>query len=52
MDTPSINRGERLSTVKLTAVQYLILLMMLALCAGLWRLQVLGASTWLKVCVD
>jgi penicillin-binding protein 2 len=38
------NRGEKLSTVKLTAVQYGILLMMLALTAGLWRLQVLGAE--------
>jgi len=40
------NRGEKLSTVKLTAVQYGILLMMLALAAGLWRLQVLGAESY------
>lgn len=40
------NRGEKLSSVKSTAVQYGILLMMLALAAGLWRLQVLGASNF------
>lgn len=39
-----INRGEKLSTGKATAVQYGILLMMLALAGGLWRLQVLGAE--------
>jgi penicillin-binding protein 2 len=40
------NRGEKLSTIKSTTVQYGILLMMLALAAGLWRLQVLGASNF------
>jgi penicillin-binding protein 2 len=40
------NRDEKLSTVKLTMVQYGILLMMLALVAGLWRLQVLGAENF------
>ena len=40
------NRGEKLSTVKSTVVQYGILLMMLALAAGLWRLQILGASNF------
>lgn len=40
------NRGEKLSSGKSTAVQYIILLMMLALAAGLWRLQVLGASNF------
>jgi penicillin-binding protein 2 len=39
-------RGEKLSTVKLTVVQYGILLIMLALAAGLWRLQVLGAENF------
>ena len=39
-------RGEKLSSAKLTAVQYGILLMMLALAAGLWRLQVLGADNF------
>jgi len=40
------NRDEKLSTVKLTVVQYGILFMMLALVAGLWRLQVLGADNF------
>ena len=40
------NRGEKLSSLKLTVVQYGILLMMLALAAGLWRLQILGAQTF------
>jgi len=39
-------RGEKLSTLKLTVVQYGILFMMLALAAGLWRLQVLGADNF------
>jgi penicillin-binding protein 2 len=46
MFSSKTNRDEKLSTVKLTAVQYGILLMMLALAAGLWRLQVLGADTY------
>jgi len=40
------NRGEKLSSVKSTAVQYAILLMMLALATGLWKLQVLGANNF------
>src|SRR5579871_2638050 len=40
------NRGEKLSAFKSTAVQYGILLMMLALAAQLWRLQVLGATNF------
>jgi penicillin-binding protein 2 len=40
------NRGEKLSTVKSTVVQYSILVMMLALGAGLWRLQILGRSNF------
>jgi penicillin-binding protein 2 len=40
------NRGEKLSTPKLTVVQYGILLMMLALGAGLWRLQVLDVQNY------
>jgi penicillin-binding protein 2 len=39
-------RGEKLPTLKLAVVQYSILLIMLALSAGLWRLQVLGAETF------
>jgi penicillin-binding protein 2 len=42
----SNNRGEKLSTIKLTVVQYGILLMMLTLVGGLWRLQVLGANNF------
>ena len=41
-----IDRNEKLSTLKLTVVQYGILVMMLALTAGLWRLQVLGADNF------
>jgi penicillin-binding protein 2 len=41
-----VTRGEKLSNVKLTSVQYGILFMMLALVAGLWRLQVLGADNF------
>jgi len=41
-----INRGEKLSALKLTAVQYGILVMMLALAAGLWRLQVLRVDDY------
>jgi penicillin-binding protein 2 len=41
-----IDRHEKLSTLKLTVVQYGILVMMLALAAGLWRLQVLGADNF------
>ncbi|MGA2671666.1 MAG: penicillin-binding protein 2 [Terracidiphilus sp.] len=44
MVSDRVNRDEKLSTLKLTVVQYGILLMMLALGAGLWRLQVLGAD--------
>jgi penicillin-binding protein 2 len=40
------NRGEKLPTLKLTVVQYGILLMMLALIAGLWRLQVLDVQNY------
>jgi penicillin-binding protein 2 len=46
MYSGSGNRGEKLSSLKLTAVQYGILVMMLALTAGLWRLQVLGADNY------
>jgi len=39
-------RGEKLPSLKLSVVQYGILLIMLALMAGLWRLQVLGAENF------
>jgi penicillin-binding protein 2 len=42
----SISRGEKLSAVKLAFVQYGILLMMLGLAAGLWRLQVLNVESY------
>ena len=38
------NRDEKIPPLKLAVVQYGILLMMLGLLAGLWRLQVLGAD--------
>jgi penicillin-binding protein 2 len=40
------NRGEKLSSLKLAVVQWGILAMMLALGAGLWRLQILGADNF------
>ena len=40
------SRDEKLSTVKLAVVQYGILVMMLALAAGLWRLQVLNVNNF------
>jgi len=46
MDTDRIDRNEKLSSLKLNLVQYGILLMMLALAAGLWRLQILGAENY------
>jgi penicillin-binding protein 2 len=39
-------RGDKISTLKLLVVQYGVLLIMLALAAGLWRLQVLGAENF------
>ncbi len=39
-------RGEKISGIKLAVAQYGILLLMLALGAGLWRLQVLGAANF------
>ena len=41
-----VTRGEKLPTIKLAAVQYAILALMLALAAGLWRLQILGAQNF------
>jgi penicillin-binding protein 2 len=46
MVTGRVNRDEKLSTLKLTVVQYGILFMMLALGAGLWRLQVLRVDDY------
>ena len=41
-----VNREEKLPMLKLTLVQYGILIMMLVLVGGLWRLQVLGGDNW------
>jgi penicillin-binding protein 2 len=46
MALDKVNRDEKLPTLKLTAVQYGILLLMLVLIGGLWRLQVLGVDTY------
>jgi penicillin-binding protein 2 len=46
MNPSRIHRNEKLPTLKLTMVQYGILLMMLALAAGLWRLQILGRDNY------
>ena len=46
MYSPTGTRGEKLPTLKLTVVQYGILLMMLILAGQLWRLQVLGAENF------
>src|SRR5271157_1564341 len=46
MYTGGTTRGEKLPTIKLAVVQYGILLIMLALASGLWRLQVLGAENF------
>jgi penicillin-binding protein 2 len=44
MSFDSIQRKEKLSTVKLHASQYVVALVLFVLGAGLWRLQILGAS--------
>ena len=41
-----VSRDEKLPALKLTVVQYGILIMMLVLIGGLWRLQVLGGDNW------
>jgi penicillin-binding protein 2 len=41
-----VTRGERLSVIKAAVVQYAVLGLMLALAAGLWRLQILGAQNF------
>ncbi len=46
MDSIKFSRGEKPPSVKLAVVQYGILLLMLALAAGLWRLQVLRAEDY------
>jgi len=46
MDSIKFSRGEKPPSVKLAVVQYCILLLMLALAAGLWRLQVIRADDY------
>jgi penicillin-binding protein 2 len=46
MFSNSGNREERLPGIKLAVVQYGVLIMMLALVAGLWRLQVLNVENF------
>jgi penicillin-binding protein 2 len=41
-----IDRDEKVSPGKLHATQYLVVLMLAVLVAGLWRLQILGASSY------
>ena len=43
-DLDSVARQEKLSTVKLHASQYIVALVLFILGAGLWRLQIIGAS--------
>jgi penicillin-binding protein 2 len=45
-DLDSIQRSEKLSTVKLHASQYVVALVMFVLGAGLWRLQVLSTDSY------
>ena len=39
-------RDEKISTIRLTAVQYVILAIFLVLAYGLWRLQVMQSDTY------
>ena len=43
---PSIDREEKLSSAKLHATQYVIVLILAVLVFGLWRLQVLGVDNY------
>lgn len=42
----NLNREEKLPSIKLAVVQYVIVAVMLVLLSGLWRLQVLGAQNY------
>ncbi len=46
MNFDKVTRGEKVPTLKLAVVQYAVLALMLALTAGLWRLQILGAQNF------
>ena len=45
-DNPELGRREKLSQIKLSSAQYIVALVLLVLGAGLWRVQVLGASNY------
>src|SRR5579875_2633175 len=45
-NTDALSRREKLSQIKLSAAQYVVAVVLLVLGAGLWRLQVLGASNY------
>jgi len=42
----TVTRGEKVPTLKLAVVQYAVLALLLALAAGLWRLQILGGQNF------
>ncbi|HEX4020458.1 MAG TPA: penicillin-binding protein 2 [Acidobacteriaceae bacterium] len=44
--SPSRNTDEKIPAIKLTAIQYIIALILVVLLSGLWRLQVLGAQNY------
>ena len=43
---PSLGSAEKISSVKIAILQYLVMAVMLVLVSGLWRLEVLGASNY------
>jgi penicillin-binding protein 2 len=42
----ALNRGEKISSAKLSVIQYTIIAVMLILVSGLWNLQVVGAQNY------
>lgn len=46
MDPEQIERKEKVSVIKLTVSQYIVALLLIVLGVGLWRLQVLGATSY------
>src|SRR5579859_2917489 len=46
MNFDKVTRGEKVPTLKLAVVQYGVLVLILGLTAGLWRLQILGAQNF------
>lgn len=45
-NTDALSRREKLSQIKLSMAQYVVAVVLLVLGAGLWRLEVLGASNY------